>query len=478
MPQKRDLFSIEIGDEYLKLAYSRPLKDSLELQAAGYVHIKGADAGAVSDEIRSFAKKNRIKGSQALNVIPSRFAITKNIEIPSTDKKEIKEIIDLQAGRHTPYSRDEIIMDYGEIGLFHERYTKIFLVILKKDIVTSRYEQIKSAGFTAAHASLSCEGLIQWLTSQPEGRDVTAPLAMIHIDADATDFIVGKNGTLIYMRSIPARAKDAFKDEEAGKRFFDEIKKSIESYHAENVDEPPQSVYVTGMVPETEKVISGLERAAGVQVSPLSYAERLKGNAVTTVLEESRATLSLLTPVAAAYTSDTAALNLIPGDVKLRRELKTRAKKTMTIAVLSMTALLIFCAVLITNTFMRSLYLKKIMMSYTDENEEAEELREISDRTGLIKMFLGKKGRALRIVTELFQAIPREIYLSSLSFKQDGSLTFTGTADSMSRVFSLVTDLENNTFFKNVKVDFTKSRIVSGKEVADFGLTLTIEGIW
>ncbi|MFH1768839.1 MAG: PilN domain-containing protein, partial [Candidatus Omnitrophota bacterium] len=58
---------------------------------------------------------------------------------------------------------------------------------------------------------------------------------------------------------------------------------------------------------------------------------------------------------------------------------------------------------------------------------------------------------------------------------QDDTIILTGTADTMSRVFSLVTALENNKIFKNVKVDFTKSRVVKKEEVADFGLTLVLE---
>ena len=81
-------------------------------------------------------------------------------------------------------------------------------------------------------------------------------------------------------------------------------------------------------------------------------------------------------------------------------------------------------------------------------------------------------------MTELYMALPPEVYLANIAFNEDRTLNISGTADTMSRVFSLVTDMENNKFFSNVKVDSTRSRRVEGNEVADFGLTLTIEEVF
>ena len=61
-----------------------------------------------------------------------------------------------------------------------------------------------------------------------------------------------------------------------------------------------------------------------------------------------------------------------------------------------------------------------------------------------------------------------DIYLSSFSFDKDDKIKLTGTADSMSRVFAFVTELEESQYFKDVKTISTKSRREGQREVADF----------
>src|SRR3972149_3451470 len=51
-------------------------------------------------------------GKEVVCVVPSKLLITKNVDMPSRDRKEIDKIVDLQAGRFTPYSRNEIVIDY------------------------------------------------------------------------------------------------------------------------------------------------------------------------------------------------------------------------------------------------------------------------------------------------------------------------------------------------------------------------------
>ena len=46
--------------------------------------------------------------------------------------------IDLQAGRHTPFSREEILMDYLNIGTYRKNYTEVLLVIVNSNAVRGR----------------------------------------------------------------------------------------------------------------------------------------------------------------------------------------------------------------------------------------------------------------------------------------------------------------------------------------------------
>ncbi|HQL41623.1 MAG TPA: hypothetical protein PLO93_04940, partial [Candidatus Omnitrophota bacterium] len=83
------------------------------------------------DEISSIIAQTTmsfgLKKPQVICVLSSSFVTTKNIEIPSLDPGEIASIIELQAGRHTPYSREEIIIGYINFGVYQKNYSKVLL---------------------------------------------------------------------------------------------------------------------------------------------------------------------------------------------------------------------------------------------------------------------------------------------------------------------------------------------------------------
>jgi hypothetical protein len=474
--KSRDFLTVEIGEKYLKMVHINVFEGRSNVLDTTTMDIGSLSGEDVSSKIRDFARTKRINNAEAINVIPSNFAISKNIEIPSIDKKEIKDIIDLQAGRHTPYSREEIIMDYANIGVFHGRYTKILLVIVKRDIVTKRYDIIKRAGFKANKALLSSEAVSRLCFDRCLDKPKDKPIAVVHIDKVHVDFTVVHQGKMVYIRPISiGMIFTSDKLDEAKMNFLAELKKSIEAYQVENIEAQPSKIYFTGMIGLVSDMRADIEKVTGINVEILPD---LKILGISTDLPDfnfQNQEASLLPAIASSVMSDDLALSLIPEDVKMNKVLKKKAREITKAGILAMTALILLCAALLTNMFFKDLYLRKILSSYTKENQESQNLKDISDRTMIVKGFLNQKGKSLFVLSELFKAMPDEVYLNGISLKADDALNFTGTADSMSRVFSLVTSLENNKVFKNVKVDFTKSRRFKDKEVADFGLTLYIE---
>lgn len=477
--KSKDYVPIEINERYLTMAHIKVTGLKQEIVNVATAEIFNLPHEEVSKKIREFISGEGVKKPEIINVIPSNLAIFKNIEIPSVDKKEIKDIIELQAGRHTPYSRGEIILDYMEIGVVHNRYTKILLVIVKKEAVVSRYDIIKMAGFKAESAILSSESISKLYFNLFPEKSLKAPVAIVHIDSVSSDFSVIFGDKIIYLRSIPIGVFYINSNPvESKQTFLDEIKKSMDSYMSENIEAAPSKIYFAGITDMITDVV-GEEVKANMHVD----VEIMSCGRVFTMpksVEDKVAqtkSVSLLPMLAATFISGQPSLNLIPEEVKIGKELQKKARRMMEAGIFLMAVLVMFCAILLTDLFFKKAYLSKLVSSYSEENKSSIELQNISDRTAIVKRFLSQKGASLSVLTELFKIMPKEIYLNSIDLKSGDTITTTGTADTMSRVFALVTDLENTKTFKNVKVDFTKTRRVKEQEVADFGLTFNIEGV-
>jgi hypothetical protein len=67
------------------------------------------------------------------------------------------------------------------------------------------------------------------------------------------------------------------------------------------------------------------------------------------------------------------------------------------------------------------------------------------------------------------------MYLKGVTIDKDGKIVLKGTSKSMSRIFSFVTELENDGLFTGVKTESTESRKEEGEDVSDFTIVMNIE---
>jgi hypothetical protein len=472
MSKKKNTVVLEIGEKYLKLVYAQgTLKDNAQLRHL-LLYEDGLTNEKIAQSIKNFTLTNSIgKGAWFICVIPSYYAIYKHIEIPSVDKKEINQIVDLQAGSHTPYPKNELVIDYCQSGVAYERYSKIMLVIIKRDIISKRYEIINQAGYEIDEVCLAPEldaNCLSEIIPQKEA----VPLGVLHIDTMFSDFIIMKGGSCLYIRSIPYGA-EGLKNQGEGKGILiDEIKKSLESYQASDIAEMPSIIYICGRKKLSESAAAELSSLSSVNIQILDF-ESLPDN-FAGVFKQTKNDLdaSFLPVFAPIFARDRSRMSFVPDDIKMKNHIKKSSQDAMRLGLFSVILFVVFSAVFLTNIAVKDLYLKRIRSEYAREEQQVRELEEITTHTRTIKEFLRRKGSILNVLSELYSSIPEEAYLSSIKYTGENTLSFTGTAGSMSRIFSLVTELENNAFFKDVKVDFTRSRRQAGQEVSDFGLTL------
>ncbi len=473
--RSKKLLAFEIGEEYLKAVCFREQQNALpEIVDAFLLKAEELSKEELVKAVKKFAANNNVKDALVYNVIPSRYAIFKNIEIPSTDDKEIQQIIDLQAGAHTPYPKDQVILDYLKISIYKKRYTKELLVITKRDIVSERYDILKEAGFEVTDAFLGSEGVAHLLTRNRTKSQ--KPLAIVHVDAFSTDFIVAEKERPIYVRSIAIGSVDMLNDRaENCPAFIEELEKSLESYQANGISDKPDETVFTGIVEPVAGLLDEAASVLGTKIDVAPYPDVIKPDKKLKKIIGDTPELSLISVASLFITGKEKQISLVPEDVKGRQHLEEKSREVTMAGFLSVIAFILLCAIFFTLIFFRHMYLSQLKESYKDENTEVKRLDHISSKANRLEAFLHQKGNALAVLVDLYQAIPETVYLESIEYDAEEVITITGTAGSMSQVFSMVTDIENSRDFKNVHVDFTRSRRVDGEEVADFGLTMEVE---
>src|SRR5258708_1355460 len=126
----KEYLSISISDGVIKIAQIRSSGALEKISRCLVASNATADetARALKALLTPFNRK-----APVICVVPASAATAKSIEVPSSDPEEIKSIINLQASRHTPYSKEEVLISYINLGLNASNNTRLLLVIVHRD---------------------------------------------------------------------------------------------------------------------------------------------------------------------------------------------------------------------------------------------------------------------------------------------------------------------------------------------------------
>jgi len=453
-----ELVGIDFSSNNLKLVQVKVSPNKKEVINLSSRNISGLSDEEITKAIISAFSELKAKSPKFINIIPAHLAITKNIEIPSTDAAEIKEIINLQAGRHTPYSREEIIVDYIDIGTFKHSYTKVLLVIVNRNVVKKQSEILDKAGIKLERTLFAPEALA-WSSSKIlklETQD--SPANIVHIDESFTDFSVISKNKLVFVRNIPIGAQYLIAEKEKYQlKFVEELKKSLEAYQSEDIAKPPSALILTGAIDEIGDLNNILNENLGLPVKAIPYFKNvaISEQALKIISEAKR--LSFLDVIAPLLVSQELKVDLIPEEIKLKKSILEREKDLLKTGVLVLTLFVLIFFTLISKIYFKTAYLKDFT------------------KISLIRNYLLYRGFSLEVLTELYNLVPLELALDDIRFDNQGKFNLKGTAESMSAVYAFVDDMEKSKYFKAVKIKYTTKRKEKAKDVTDFEITCLLE---
>lgn len=465
----RDMVSVEIGGEFLKLAYLKKTSSGIEV-----LNLVSKDIRSLSDDdvvtfIQNYLTEHQIATQNTLTFISPRYTVNKNIELPSTNPEEIREIIKLQAGRYTPYSKEEIIIDYMPLGVFKGGYTKVLLVIVNRDIIKKYQNILERTGLRLKKIVLGQEIITHWLQGI---RDIqNAPFCVIHFDYGCVDFMVIQNGKATFVRSIPVGGyqltQDATRYQE---KFISEIKSSLESYQIENTEKLNHAVLI-GAIDNLDKNIPRiLTEQFGLLTEKQTYLDRISFSKQALSAKESETKdASFLTVLnLPLYGLMKGLIDLTPEEIRLREAMAEKSRDIVFTGVLIMFILIISSALIAKKISGRQDILNYLNQTFDSSHQQAVELNKNYKQVKLIKKYLNERTHALESITEMYKLIPDSIYLNTFTLEEEKSLILEGIGESLTGDIQLfVQALEKSPLFKGVDKKKTDRRTIKTEEGKD-----------
>ncbi len=465
-----------VTQDIVRLCQVRVIPYKREIVRLECVRIAGLKDMEAAKALRQAWEGWRIKPESVSAVISAQDTITKNIEIPSNNPQEIREIINLQAGRHTPYSRDEIVADYLNIGAFKNNYSKILLVILARTLLKQRMDILERAGIRVSRVLFAPEAVAVTATRLCKiDQNAQAPSLIVDVHDHHADCVIVRNNRTLFVRTIPLGSSEFAQEKDARyQKFCDELKKSLEAYQNEDIDKRPASIHVTGVSDDNQELAAALEDSLAMNSRLVAYARALSLSPEAQKQLSASPRVSYLETAAAVFAADDCSVDFTPDEIRMRRLVEQRGRELMKTGVLVLVLFVLVSGLVISRFMFKSSYLHQLSRRQAELSAQVKELDADVKKVAFIKSYLRRRGLALDVLTELYEVSPQELQLSDIRFEAD-KFTVRGSADSMSTVFSFAENLERSKLFREVKTKNTMKRRENDKDVTDFEIGALIE---
>ncbi|MDD5670592.1 MAG: pilus assembly protein PilM [Candidatus Omnitrophica bacterium] len=472
---------IDVSGGVVKFIYAIETSGRIVIQHIASKEVQEDAEDQIAQFIEQCLTQYSVTTRRVICAIPSKLFISRNIDMPSNNRDEIAKIINLQVGRFTPYSRDEIVIDYICREIEGQHYTNVLLFIVHRKVVERYYRILEQVGLMIDKIAINSEGLALVSNSMVRAASESGKvIGSVHVGENATDLTILSEGQMVFARSIPLGAQTFKTDRKASEEeFVNQLNKSLSAYQDEGLGKAVEILEIAGLTEGLEEMSERFKAAMPLSggtkgiVKFVDYRVFFEfSDEVQKELEQQKQ-ISFFDLLSCLVKVDSLTLDLVPKEIKLKRQVREGGKEAMRFGILIMTIFLLISTMLVLKIYVKSVQLDKLNKINAKTFDQARSLGRVSTKTRVVRKLLENRGRGLYVFDKVTAIIGDDIYLTEFSYDAEGNLTISGTAESMSRVFAFVTQLEESNYFSSVKTKETKTRREGKNEVADF----VIEGV-
>lgn len=471
--RQRTITALEFSGEWLKLA-------RVEVSAKGKrLRRLVARPVVLSEEIpKTFVDlvKEGVGAADSILIsIPRNLVTVRNLQLPTTDPRELKEMIGLQTAKQTPYAKEEIISDFQVVRRSPEGYTDVVLITTHRSAANRCLKILDDCRLKAAGIRLSSHGVRSgWRLLCGTTRDAEhGPTAVLDIDSGFSDFLVIRSGTVTFTKALSiGSAKLRSGEANEIEKLAEEIQRAIDIYEGERIGEAITKLVISGAEVRV-RLVPGLREKLRLPVQRVSLVERLPGaREVIDLPEAQRESVSFTAVLGLAWDAESAGIDLTPQEVRIREALEHKGRAIMVTGILSVSILAALTALVSQHVYFKKQYLEQLDGEIARTQQAASDVEAVKKRLKIIREAERLENSSVEILAVLHRSTPPEISLKAIAFDEDSHVVLKGVTQKMSTVFEFVSTLEKLQNFHQVKAKHaTRSGSKDGSDEIEFEIT-------
>ena len=385
----------------------------------------------------------------------------------------------MQASRHTPYSREEVLISYINLGINANLNTRLLLVIVHRDMVKERISILENAGLNVDKIIFVPEAQARFYTKALNLKKDSAAIGIIDFSVNASSYMVLSKGSLFFERHMPIGIKAIKEGGDAAAKLQDEFKKSMDAFIQEDGNEAPTSYVVTTTHQAVNNILPVLKEALSIELQVNAFSNFIKGPMdVRKKLQSDFDGDSFLDVIAPASTAIKCEINLMPEEMILKKMVDRQSKEVSKSGAAAVIIMVLVGAMIMSNIYFKDTFLNKNLRDqFASKKEQVKALQEQMNKAKLVRGYIEKRMLSLNIIHALYAITPHTMYLNNILVDDDGTITIDGISDTMAQVYSFVKSVDDSTMFKEAKLKSTSTKKDNGKDVAAFNIEFKLHNV-
>ncbi len=456
MRKKRTFLVLEIEDELIKAGLIENFGDNISVKD---ISSFSKDKKTIEAEIKRL-KVHRWHRTSTIVLVSPKKAMIRYMELPSSDRRELKDMINFQLPRYLPYNFSDIIFDFRIVEKKKEGYCKVMVVCIQKQFFKEILEIMPDLEDSLYGIFLCGEagaGLLN--ASKRSKKDIEA---LVSISSEEVVLSIFDTSGVIFMRYLNAAF---FIREKEWPKGFEELEKSFIAFGREFSEKKIDSIVITGANSYRSNFYNFLKEQSNHPVELFNPFDHVR---CEKLIMGKFNNFSFHDIIGAGVSPEKGHINLIPPEFLSKKERLLKKAKRLHILFLAMIIILQLSFILYKEIDKKKAYLNYLSAEIKKTEPKARAIEDKEKKTSLIKAQLDMEGSSLDVLREVYSIISPNISINVLIFEKGNSLRIRGTARTMAEVFDLIPKLEKSPYFNRVISEGTKMRKIKGEVAADF----------
>jgi len=453
-------FIVEIGEHFLKVVYYRlPNK----VKWVEYGTISGFDNKEVSDAIREIFQEKGISASRGILCFPRNRLTIGTLHLPSVDKNEIVQMVEVNVSSQVPYPREEIIADWHVVAENEAGYADVILAVIQKSLVSEYFMVLAAAGFEIENVEIASESIFGWLfAKEKEFADLSKPCFILNIDYGFTDLILYSGKDIFMSHLISQGQKDLSADEGGAASFITELKQIMGMIPPSFLDVKLNKIFICG----AEKYFDILEK---------KLIEEFNFEVTSVKIDRSFSQELSFTPLLGiVHNKRKKQFKFDIPELRIRKEWKKKVKQFVYLSGILTYVFLISIAAFVSQVYKRKEYLERLKTECKEVRLEAKNLEVSFKKIRIIEDIKFIEGGPLYYLSQIAEPASVGCRIVDFKFTKNDKVNIKGEASSMSDFYDFLSKLEDLDIFSEVEQRYTRKARNSAEGKSEFEIVCYI----